>query len=363
MNSCRTLEKRLCPIFSRSIMIAIENNPDRWRQLPCEFGPGESWDVRVDTKSFHDAEYASEYLSLVLNLIKCAGGGIPLIVENNLTDNWQQELIEAAEKPLGDASLAMLAATLKDVPIYITGDSDLIGAATAYVEGKMFWTLSSDQFSEHNDAPDLTKVRLLIYVKNLSAVEEFIRMYMTGCEENFKANYCPIILGGARVGAHELVHGLRWRRVFLTKVFKWIRMTGDWSISMEQMKNDAATPAKLVGYCFGAKQASEFPADAGRLWENSVTGGNAIFEGSFCLIGVGVRHLPSKGVHTKSSKDQVYSENLSHADALAIVRDPNQLVSIARRYAERLSAKCPADYSLAHYVSCSSVLCRCFYSK
>jgi hypothetical protein len=349
-------------------MMAIEKNPDRWRQVHCELAPGEAWDFRVDTESFHDAEYASEYLSFVLNLIKYAGGGIPLIVENSLTDNWQQELVEAAEKPLEDASLAMLAATLKDVPIYVTGKSDLVGAAPAYVEGKMFWTLSSDQFTRHDNAPDLTKVRLLIYVKNLSAVEDFVRMYKTAGEEIFKANACPIILGGARVCVHEIVHALRWRRVFLNKVFKWIWMNGDWSISSEQMKNDAATPAKLVGYCFDAKQDSEFPADAGRLWENSVTGGNAIFEGNFCLIGVAVKNLSSNGVQTTgcadtSSKDQVYSENLSNADALAIMRDPSELVSIARRYAERLSANCLADYTLAKYVSCSSILCRCFNSK
>ena len=57
---------------------------------------------------------------------------------------------------------------------------------------------------------------------------------------------------------------------------------------MEQMKSDAPTPATarrtLLEYCFDAKKDSQFPADADRLWENSVTRGNAIFEGDFCLI-------------------------------------------------------------------------------
>ena len=137
---------------------------------------------------------------------------------------------------------------------------------------------------------------------------------------------------------------------------------------MQLMKSDAATPEKLVGYCIDSKKDSEFPADVGRLWENSVTRGNAIFEGNFCLIGVAVRQLSSNGAQTKgcadkSSKDQVYSEKLSDADALAIMRNPSELVSISRRYAERLSVKCQADYTLAKYVSCSSILCRCFCSK
>jgi hypothetical protein len=87
----------------------------------------------VDIESFparDNSDYASMHLSLVLDIIKYAGGGIPLIVENNLND-------DAAERPLGDAPLAMLAATLKDIPIYVTGDIDLVDAP-GDVEGKCF---------------------------------------------------------------------------------------------------------------------------------------------------------------------------------------------------------------------------------
>jgi hypothetical protein len=165
-------------------MMAIEKNPDQWRQVRRELIPGDAWDFRVDIESFparDNSDYASIYLSLVLDIIKNAGGGIPLIVENNLNDDWQQVLNDAAERPLGDAPLAMLAATLKDIPIYVTGDSDLVDAP-GDVEGKMFWTLSSDQFSRHHDAPDLTKVCLLIYVKNLIDVEINLRLYQADTE-------------------------------------------------------------------------------------------------------------------------------------------------------------------------------------
>lgn len=136
--------------------MAIENNPERWRQLEIHFelNPGwacdHAWDFRMDAMSFPDVVYATEYLSIILSIIKNAGGGIPLMVENNFTVEWQQELNDAAEKLLGAESLAMLATTLKDVPIYLPGDRELVDAP-ADVEGKMFWTpLSSDQFSPHN---------------------------------------------------------------------------------------------------------------------------------------------------------------------------------------------------------------------
>ena len=70
-------------------MLAIEQNPDRWRQVQCELVPGDPWDFRVDTISFpnrNDADYATKFLTLILNIIKYAGGSIPLIVENNMTD-------------------------------------------------------------------------------------------------------------------------------------------------------------------------------------------------------------------------------------------------------------------------------------
>ncbi len=86
------------------------------------------------------------------------------------------------------------------------------------------------------------------------------------------------------------------------------------------------------------------------------------------MIGVGVRRLSSNEAKTKrcagtSTKDQVYSQTLNYANALAIMRDPSELVSISRRYAQRLSAKCQAGYTLAKYVSCSRILCRCIHSK
>ena len=350
-------------------MLAIENNPGRWRHVPVSLAPGIMWDFHVDMESFphgNDTDYAKDYLSLVLNVIKYAGGGIPPIATNNLTDNWQQELNEAAEKPLDEKSLALLAAILKDVPIYLTGDNDLCGAEVN-VESKIIWTLPPEQFSPHTNSPDLTKVRLLMYVKKLRRIEKNLQRYQTDQKEDLRGEACKVILGGLRLGVHESVHALRMGWVLQNKVFDWIRMNGDWNIPIQQMKSDAATPAKLVGYRYDAKDSTEFPADAGRLWENSVTRGQAVFEGDFCLMGMAVSyHSPNAAkasVHAGMSvREEVLSKDLSDADAIAVMIDPRRFVSAVRSYAEQFPSLCRSGYHLANYVSCSRTLCRCFKS-
>jgi hypothetical protein len=335
-------------------MIAIDSDLKRWRPISVELTPGAAtWNIFVDSESIpmcDGGDPAKEFMSIVSNIIKYSGGGIPRIVENNLSDeDWQSELNEAAEKSLDDSSLAKLADTLKDVPIYITGDRKL-ASPEPNVEGKIIWTLSSEQFLPHCNAPDLSKARLLIFVENLKEVKVQSIVYRSLRDEDIRGSASQVILGLARVVVHETVHALRWRWVFLNKVFVWIRMNGDWNISMQQMKSDAATPEKLMGYCYHTKATGEFRADSGRLWENSVTRGEAVFEGNFCLIGVAV------GRH--AAREEVYSERLSAKDAIIVMEDPSKLVTICRRYAERLTIQCRQGYNLQAYVSCSHVLRR-----
>jgi hypothetical protein len=119
---------------------------------------------------------------------------------------------------------------------------------------------------------------------------------------------------------------------------------------VQQMKINAAILEKLAGYCYHTKATQEFPTDSGRLWENSVTKGEAVVEGKFCLIGV--------AVYRYAAREEVYSERLSAADSLTVIEDPSKLVSICRRYAERLSIQCRQGYNFQSFVSCSHIFRR-----
>jgi len=138
--------------------------------------------------------------------------------------------------------------------------------------------------------------------------------------------------------------------------FNWIRLDCGWGLSLEEIKKSAATQEKLVGYRFGQKEQSQFPADAGRLWEHSLTGGSAIIESALVLVGVAVRN--QDWADSDAAREELLSEPLSEADGLEIMGDLKKLLKVMRSRAACLGAKCREGFSLATYVACRRNLIR-----
>ena len=165
--------RKAFPIYRKDVMNMIDTDPGRWCKLPIALvDDGVQWDLHLDKQCvmldvFADVDEegkhrASLFISIIRDLIVNSGGAIPLIVNNTLGENWKQELNQAAEHPLDKKSLENIAEVLKNVPIFLTGDANLVGA-TADVDAKLFWTLTSDQFQHRFvTVPDLTRAARVV---------------------------------------------------------------------------------------------------------------------------------------------------------------------------------------------------------
>ena len=98
--------------------------------------------IALDTSCFADCitadNQALEFVALCYEVISTLGGAMSLVVKNTLFgDDWQTQLNDAAEKPLGNISLESLAEALKNILICVTADDELI-SVPADVEAKVF---------------------------------------------------------------------------------------------------------------------------------------------------------------------------------------------------------------------------------
>jgi hypothetical protein len=365
--SVRFSNRTACVIYSIDVMKIINNNPERWFKSPMLLvDGGPPWDFHWDESCFAEGEVgreqAAELCTLIRDIILNVGGAIPRIVNNDLDNDgeWRKQLIDAAEETLDVGSLKNLAEALANTPIYVTGYEKLV-SVPADVDAKIFWTLSPEQFQRkfvtEADGPDLSQARLLVFVRSLQTVQSHFEVFH--CNHNndkVRGNACLGILGSAVKVLHECTHGARWRKCMLLD-FNWIRLDSGWGLSLEEIKKKAATPEKLVGYRVGKKEHSLFPADAGRLWEQSLTGGGAIVESSLVLVGVAVRNQDSTDMD--SAREELLSERLTEAEGLEIMGDLKKLLTVMRTRAVCLGAQCRKGYSLATYVACSRDLIRC----
>ena len=263
-------------------------------------------------------------------------------MNNTLGENWKQELNQAAEHPLDKKSLENLAEALKNVPIFLTGDANLVGA-TADVDAKLFWTLTSDQFQPRFvTVPDLTRSRMLVYISSLNTIKSNLVVYLSKeIDPLVRGNACLGLLGCAAKAIHEIVHGAHWK-VSLLESNRWILLNDDWGLPLDEMKNGAATLEKLFGYRYGAKVDSEFPVDAGRLWEHSLTEGDAVIQGALLLVAV---TIPEQGDGV--GQEVLLSESPSEQEALDITEDPSLLLQVMRARAMNLRARCHKGFKVA----------------
>ena len=285
------------------------------------------------------AEPFFQYLS---RFIKGVGGAIPLIVKNQTGANCHDELDQAATNTLNDESLSELTSVLDNVPIYFFGREagKFVGSG---VEGRVTWTLPPEEFTQ-KEKPDVTKARLLIFVENL---EEVIENYST------LSSSPKVLIGRARVSTHELVHAIRMKHA-IEKHFgtlTWERNAfGDWCVTCKDVVEKIGTPPKLAKISIGAKMNSMFPADAGRAWEHSVTGGH-IFQTDFHIV------MAFKRPEDDASKIQCFDVLFSRADSRAIIEDPSNLIRISRRMAQTAEPDlCPAGHQVVTGMACSRMV-------
>ena len=224
------------------------------------------------------------------------------------------------------------------------------------VEGKVFWTLSSDHFqSSFVKVPDLTRTRLLIFVRPFDKLCANLDLFHSSDLPDLKGQAALGIMGSVVRFVHEIVHAGRWQKS-LSDTFRWKLLDCGWCLSLEDMKKSATTPEKFVGYRYGSKRESEFPADAGRLWEHSLTLGDAVIEGDLVLLAVTVSNQGNARCSSSNPLEEILSEATTVKESLAIIADPTQLLKVTRAHAEALRAKCPPGYTIMQNVACSCSL-------
>ena len=277
-----------------------------------------------------DSAHALSFLDYSLvHFLGGVGGALPLIVFDQLRRyDFKNILEEAGSRPLADTELDRCLGVLRGVAIYITAEmpawSDSPSSLSPPPEGKVMWTLTEDQFapSSTGDRPDVSKAAAVIYISGLCDA------IMAMSEEVRRECQAARIVGRARLVWHEGTHAMRMHCSILahSSQLQFVRNAcGDWCLDIDDFKDKIATPAKLAGYVVGQKlNQPEFPADACRVLEHSITGGKAIFEQDLNVVVV-LRKTASTG---GQPEEEIKSQPLD--DMLAVFRDPFALRAVSR---------------------------------
>jgi hypothetical protein len=150
-----------------------------------------------------------------------------------------------------------------------------------------------------------------------------------------------LLLGRIRNLIREIVQGSRFmnRLDACHGTLSWSRNNGnDWCIEEHEFVSEIATPPKLAPNPMPAKANSGYPADAGRTWEHSVTGGMAIFQRNMEFV-----------ISTDGNLESCF---LPRAEAENILRNPSELIRISRAAA----LKAASGRTLDTYLSSSELI-------
>ena len=285
-----------------------------------------------------DSAHALRFLNYSLvRFLGGVGGALPWIVFDELRgDDSNHRLEEAGSRPLADADLDRCLGVLKGVAIYITAElpgssesSSESSLSPPPPEGTVMWTLTEDQFAVGgtSDRPDVSKAAAVIYI---SGFRDAVKDLST---EVRREGQVKRIVGRARLIGHEGTHARRMHHSILAQIgqLRFVRNAcGDWCLWMDEFRDKIATPAnsaKLAGYVVGQKlNQPDFPADAGRVLEHSITGGKAIFELDLNVVVVLRRTASTAAQH----EEEIRSKCLAFNDTMAVFRDPFALRAISR---------------------------------
>uniref|UniRef100_A0A7S0QH27 Uncharacterized protein n=1 Tax=Cryptomonas curvata TaxID=233186 RepID=A0A7S0QH27_9CRYP len=261
------------------------------------------------------------FLQKLSEVVHDLGGAIPGIVNNSLSlaDDWDSKLLELVKNPLNDGededtSLTRTIDVLlgKKIRIFDNPAPHVSGNA----EGNAEWSLESGEFTSGKSYPNMDNAVLYIYVSDLDgAVASFGQDSM----ELFS-------LGRIRTLIHELVHGMRIMKMLVAHLMTltWSQnQHQDWCIEKNQFLSKIITPPKLGPNPTFARSNTSNPADAGRTWEHSITGGKAFFQENLKVV--------------TSVGGKFYIKKLSKAQAIQVFAQPSALIEISRRLADEVA--------------------------
>ncbi len=310
-------------VFRKSSMKDVSR---AWRQVNMETVPGLSdLNISVDTACIPEPPTGKKdpmvtLFEFISSCMSKLGGAIPLIVENTLDGSWRQQLEVGIHHPLpldkSDRSLSNLTRQLHGKKIYLFGDP-----RPAFIvpraEGNASWTLKEEGFTCTAAQPQLEQAELLIFLTDLAK----IRIAVDDDELS------TFIVGRGLKFIHEITHGLRMLRrlseswLFLT----WTRNgDGDWCVDKSQFLSLLSIPPKF-GNPTGKNKDSDYPTDAGRLWEHSITEGKAFFQQNIQVV---VARESAQG-----QRVEYVSDRLSEAEAREVIKDPARLIQLSRGHA------------------------------
>ena len=316
------------PVFQERIEGLL--TPRVWRSVDVSSISGlQGCKIEVDSAEYpvQQPDPVLEILKNTSNVIRETGGAIPAIVSNtlDLDADWQSELEALAQSPLDGGSFSKIFDVFRGKTIRIFGNTAPYVSANA--EGSAVWNLDSTEYAIGKKAPDLTKAVLYIFVRGFEGLESVLDNH----------SQAGLLLGRIRNLIREIVQGSRFmnRLDACHGTLSWSRNhRNDWCIEENEFVSEIATPPKLGPNPMPAKANSGCPADAGRTWEHSVTGGMAIFQRDMEFV--------------ISTNGNLEIGRIPRAEAENILQNPSELIRISRAAALKAASGRALDKYLSN---------------
>jgi hypothetical protein len=291
-------------------------------------------EVDADECSASATDPIVDFLKMATKVMIQTGGAIPSIVDNALDrDGWEDELDALVRQELDENTMrTCLGVDLRGKLIRIVGSkSGLPKFVSPTAEGSARWSLEASQFQSACQVPDMDKAELYIFVNDFETVGMLIKLHSRQ------------LLGRLRVFIHEMIHGMRFLRALLRcpGPLTWFRnIHNDWCLERSVFDKHIATPPRFGPAPQGAAASSKYPADAGRVWEHSITRGKAFFQKDLEVVVF---------VGGKFSARQ-----LSVPEAWEVESEPRKLIDISRNMADAVAAQ--AGQALVLYTTTSGTV-------
>jgi hypothetical protein len=277
-------QNRAMTVFRKNSMTDLSR---KWRQVDMTSIPGLSAlqiYVDIDSCPVPPAGKKDNMVNFFEFVAKCMlklGGALPLIVDNTFSTTCRDQLEYGLRHPLKTDELSRLTHELSGKSIYIFVDAVL-----------------------------------LIYLSGLGRIDFAMD----------NVQFSGDVVGRGFKLTYELTHGMRMlRRLLESRVqLNWTRDgDDDWCIEKDQFMSLLSTPPKL-GIATGINKGGDFPADAGRVWEHSITNGLAFFQRNFEIVIA--RNLGYGEV-------DYICQAISDKQAQAVILDPAILIQLSRDHA------------------------------
>ena len=339
---------QVVPIFCEGMGRELSR---KWRKVDTSAVEGmKNLNVEVDEDEFgalttDSQDLVVEFLKLASIFMSEIGGAIPLIVNNALDDDWKDQLNISVSRKLDandneDNSVSKLTEIFGDRKIRIFGNKKgWPPFVSNTAEGSVKWSLDESEFESDEKVPNIDKAELYIFILKVHLFPLYFLQ---------KESLALELVGIIRVFIHETIHGMRMLKRLLDNqgVLIWSQnQYKDWCVLKSQFDKIVATPSRLGPAPKEGKASSDYPADAGRTWEHSITAGRAIFQED-CKVMVWVN-------------DRFEFSRLETTEALEVLGNPRKLIEISRRHVDTIEAR--VGNKVERYITVSGIASTCEY--